>query len=120
MNVLDELQKRFRTALATLIDDPEPYVEMVRPSGDVRHGDYQANCAMPLGGQLGRPPREVAEELVDAARCGLQRQVEAGRFSADALDLLEPLRLQVESGQSPGQAVLDRLDRGIPNAIDTA
>lgn len=64
--------------------------------------------------------REVAEELVDAARCGLQRQVEAGRFSADALDLLEPLRLQVESGQSPGQAVLDRLDRGIPNAIDTA
>lgn len=70
MNVLDELQKRFRTALATLIDDPEPYVEMVRPSGDVRHGDYQANCAMPLGGQLGRPPREVAEELVSKFDAG--------------------------------------------------
>ena len=59
MNLLEELKNRFRPALATLTDAPESFVEMVRPSGDVRHGDYQANCAMPLGGQLKQPPRHL-------------------------------------------------------------
>ncbi|MCA9115638.1 MAG: arginine--tRNA ligase [Planctomycetaceae bacterium] len=66
MNLLEELKNRFRPALATLTDAPEAFVEMVRPSGDVRHGDYQANCAMPLGGQLKQPPRQVAEAIVQA------------------------------------------------------
>ena len=64
--------------------------------------------------------REAAEELVDASRAGLTRQVDAGRFSADVLGLLDPLVAQIESGQSPGQAILDRLDRGIPSAIGIA
>ena len=37
---------------------------MVRRSQDPKFGDYQANFAMPLGKQLGRPPREVAAEIV--------------------------------------------------------
>jgi arginyl-tRNA synthetase len=39
-------------------------LDMVRPSQDPRFGDYQANMAMTLGKQLGRPPREVAQEIV--------------------------------------------------------
>lgn len=38
---------------------------MVRRSQDPKFGDYQANCAMPLGKQLSRPPREVAAEIVE-------------------------------------------------------
>ena len=64
MNILSELQVRFRTALAGLVDDPAELVEMVRPSQDPKFGDYQANFAMPLGKRLGRPPREVAAEVV--------------------------------------------------------
>ncbi len=37
---------------------------MVRPTQDPKFGDFQANCAMPLGKQLGKPPREVAAEIV--------------------------------------------------------
>ena len=37
---------------------------MVLPSQDAKFGDYQANCAMPLGKQLGKPPREIAQQLV--------------------------------------------------------
>ena len=37
---------------------------MVKPAQDSKFGDYQANCAMPLGKQLGRPPREIAAELI--------------------------------------------------------
>ena len=64
MNILSQLQARFRTALAPVVDDPTELLAMVRTSQDAKFGDYQANFAMPLGKRLGRPPREVAEEVV--------------------------------------------------------
>jgi arginyl-tRNA synthetase len=64
MNVLAELKSRLRHALSTLSDEPDPLLEMVRQSQDPKFGDYQANFAMPLGKQLGRPPRDVAAEVV--------------------------------------------------------
>ena len=65
MNALTELQQRFRAALTGLSEDPELLLEMIRPAQDARFGDYQANCAMPLGKQLGKPPREVAEQILE-------------------------------------------------------
>ena len=64
MSILLELADRFRRVLSDLVDDPEPLLEMLRPSQDPRFGDYQANFAMPLGKRLGRSPREVAAEIV--------------------------------------------------------
>src|SRR5690348_8232230 len=65
MNICHELQQRFHAALAGLVDDPAPYSLLVKPAQDARHGDYQANCAMPLAKVLGKPPREVAQLLID-------------------------------------------------------
>ena len=48
---------------------------MVLPSQDAKFGDYQANFAMPLGKQLGKPPREIAA---------------AARRRLDVADLCEP------------------------------
>src|SRR5271169_5714206 len=64
MNILAELQNRFRQALAGIVDDPMELLALVRPSQDPKFGDYQANFAMPLGKRLGRPPREVAAQVV--------------------------------------------------------
>jgi arginyl-tRNA synthetase len=64
MNLLHQVQRPFRAALAQLVDDPEPYAALVRAAQDPRFGDYQANCAMPLAKVLGRNPRDVAEEIV--------------------------------------------------------
>jgi arginyl-tRNA synthetase len=69
MNILAELQNRFRTALQGLVDDPTDLLAMVRPSQDPKFGDYQANFAMSLGKRLGRPPRDVATEV--AARLAI-------------------------------------------------
>src|SRR5690606_1073342 len=55
----------FAAALATLVDDPRAALEMIRPAQDARFGDYQANCAMPLSKQLGKPSRVVAEQIVE-------------------------------------------------------
>ncbi len=81
MSILAELQDRFRRALVDLADidsadadlagDVEELLELIRRrpllrSGarDPKFGDYQANFAMPLGKRLGRPPREIATQIV--------------------------------------------------------
>jgi arginyl-tRNA synthetase len=64
MNLLHLLQNQFRTALAGLVPDATPYVEMVKPSQAGRFGDYQANCAMPLQKVLDKKPRDIATDLV--------------------------------------------------------
>jgi arginyl-tRNA synthetase len=65
MNILTELKARFRGVLADLDDDPAELLAMIRPAQDPRFGDYQANCAMPLGNRLGKSPRDVAAEIVN-------------------------------------------------------
>lgn len=67
MNILAALQDHFRSALEQLTDgaDVESLVSMITPAQDSRFGDYQANCAMPLGKQLGKAPRDIAAELIE-------------------------------------------------------
>src|SRR5437660_12936194 len=63
MNPLQLIRQKFRVALTGLVPDVEPYVAMVKPAQDARHGDYQANCAMSLAKELGKKPRDVAQEI---------------------------------------------------------
>ena len=65
MNIRSELKTRFREILAKLADNPNELLEMVRQSQDAKFGDYQANFAMPLAKRLGRPPRDVAAEIIE-------------------------------------------------------
>jgi arginyl-tRNA synthetase len=72
MNVLSLIRSRFSAAIVKLTEaSPLPadeiagLVDMVRPSQDPKFGDYQANCAMPLGKRLGQPAREVAQKIVE-------------------------------------------------------
>jgi arginyl-tRNA synthetase len=64
MNLLALLQRKFHDALTGLVANPAEYAVLVKPSARHELGDYQANCAMPLGKALGKPPRQVAEEIV--------------------------------------------------------
>jgi len=64
MSILPDLRARFRHALTELVDSPEEFLELIRRSQDPKFGDYQANFAMPLGKRLGRPPRDVAAQVV--------------------------------------------------------
>src|SRR6516225_2727765 len=70
MNILQLIQQKFRQALAPMVADPAPYVAMVKPAGDPRFGDYQANCAMSLAKVLKRKPPEVAREIADRLDLG--------------------------------------------------
>ena len=64
MNILSELKSRFCVVLSELVEDPMELLGMIRPAQDAKFGDYQANVAMPLGKALGKPPREIAAEIV--------------------------------------------------------
>jgi arginyl-tRNA synthetase len=75
MNLLSVLQTRFAAALSALAGpaglsaaEIAELAGMVRPSQDPKFGDYQANCAMPLGKRLGRPPRDVAKQVLAELR----------------------------------------------------
>ena len=39
---------------------------MLKPTQNPDHGDFQANCAMKLGGALKASPRQVAQRIIDA------------------------------------------------------
>jgi arginyl-tRNA synthetase len=64
MHLPNLLQQRFVKAITGLVDDPQKYASMIRATADPKHGDYQANCAMPLSKIVGKNPRDVATELV--------------------------------------------------------
>ena len=66
MYLLREIRRRFSAPLATLVnnDDIDPLLEMILSSQDAKFGDYQANCAMPLGKRLGESPREIAQRII--------------------------------------------------------
>ena len=68
MNILNELKQRFAAALDQFDADTSSAIDLIRPAQDSRFGDYQANCAMPLGKQLGRPPRDVAQQIADQVK----------------------------------------------------
>jgi len=64
VNILKKLQDVFRQVLVTKTPNAEEYVKMIHQSR--RPGvDYQVNFCMKLGRELGRPPREVAQEIID-------------------------------------------------------
>ncbi|QDV30068.1 Arginine--tRNA ligase [Planctopirus ephydatiae] len=68
MNLLQLLRQRLRDALVTLTPEPENFVDMLRPAGDTRFGDFQANCAMPMQKSIGKPAREIAEQIVQGLK----------------------------------------------------
>ena len=65
MNALAEIKSRFASTLQSMVDSPDELLGMIRPAKDATFGDYQANIAMPLGKKLGKPPRDIATEIVD-------------------------------------------------------
>ena len=64
MDFLSELRSRLRTALSSLTDTPDSFVEMLKPSQDAKFGDFQANCAMPLAKARKQTPRDVAAAII--------------------------------------------------------
>ncbi len=72
MNAISLIRRRLAVALEPICASADPalevapLLEMVKPSGDPKFGDYQANFAMSLGGKVGKQPRDLATEIVAA------------------------------------------------------
>lgn len=63
MNLLSLIRRKFVPVLEGYAVEPGPLLDLIRPAQDARHGDFQANFAMSLAKQLGRNPRELAEQI---------------------------------------------------------
>lgn len=70
-DVTTQLKDALLTALVEAFGDAYADADpMLNPAGNPQFGDYQANLAMKLGKQLGKPPREVAQAVVDRLAVG--------------------------------------------------
>ena len=59
-----QLEASLRAAVGAALGPEAADVDpLLRPSGQPRFGDFQANLAMSLGKTLGRPPREIAQQI---------------------------------------------------------
>lgn len=70
MQILSQISQRFQEALTGWVEDPASYAERVAAAKDPRHGDYQANIAMPLAKPLGKKPQDIADELIGRLNLG--------------------------------------------------
>ena len=120
MSLLRDIKKKFAVPLRDLTDNVPAMLEMIRPSQDDKFGDYQVNCAMPLQKIVGKPPREIAQQIVDnVALDGLCSNIEiAGpgfinlTISDDLLKRMLTIavaddRLGVEKTPEPKKYVID-------------
>jgi arginyl-tRNA synthetase len=62
--IRDSLERSVRDALVAIGVDPPASVQLEQPARR-EHGDWSSNVALALSKQVGRPPRELAGELVD-------------------------------------------------------
>ena len=120
MDFLHELRGRFAATLAPVIEDAEPYAGMLRAAGDPKFGDFQANMAMPLGKALGRPPREIAAEIVGRLEVAdlcetpeiagpgfINLRIRDDRLAAETKLLAADARLGVTPVAAPQTVVID-------------
>jgi arginyl-tRNA synthetase len=63
LGVERDLDQLFKTAAAQAFGNDVTFDPVIRPS---KHADFQANGALAMAKQLGRPPRDVATELLAA------------------------------------------------------
>jgi arginyl-tRNA synthetase len=114
-----------RAVIAALGPEHAQADPLLRLAKDARHGDFQANIALPLGKASGQPPRDLAQKIaahieqgellskVDVAGPGfINLTVSAQLLEQVAVRMLADERLAVESLLTPSTTVIDY---GSPN-----
>jgi arginyl-tRNA synthetase len=120
MNILSVLKSRFATALDAMTEDAAEFSGMIRTAQDPKFGDYQANCAMPLGKRMGQPPRDIATQLVEQIDVGgmfktpevagpgfINLTIDDQWLQSAVNGLVNDDRLGVESVTTPQKFVID-------------
>jgi arginyl-tRNA synthetase len=114
-----------RAVVAALGPEHAQADPLLRLAKDARHGDFQANIALPLGKLLGQPPRDLAQRIaaqieqgellskVEVAGPGfINLTVSAQLLEQVAAHMLADERLAVAPLPSPATTVIDY---GSPN-----
>jgi arginyl-tRNA synthetase len=71
MSTVTELKTRIQRALVAAFGEEFAQNDpMIAATSDPKHGDYQVNVAMSLSKKLGKPPRQIAQELMDKLDLG--------------------------------------------------
>jgi len=120
MNILALLRARFKPVLSELVDDAGPLLEMIRPAGDPKFGDYQANFAMGLAKKLGKSPRDLATEVVAAVNvddlCEAPEVAGPGFINLKLRD--EWIQQQLQSAKTDARIGIEKVDAPRTYVVD--
>lgn len=65
-SINEQLTQKFQDALVKSFGEEFKEIDpQVTTARDLRHGDYQANIALPLAKKLGKNPREIAQTIIN-------------------------------------------------------
>lgn len=120
-DLFEQLKQTLSAALARALGDAYADADpLLNPAGNPKFGDYQANLAMPLGKKLGKPPREVAQLVVEKLETGgliekvqiagpgfINLHLSRSALAAAAAALLVDERLGVAPLEKPQTVVVD-------------
>lgn len=119
MNILANLKSEFAKAIDAVSADNSQFAGMIRQAQDAKFGDYQANCAMPMGKKMGQAPRDIATQLVEhITLTGFKTPEVAGPgfinltidddwLESAVNDLINDDRLGVAAVETPERFVID-------------
>ncbi|MBA2113240.1 arginine--tRNA ligase [Bremerella alba] len=120
MNILALLRARFKPVLEPLTDEVGPLLEMIRPAGDPKFGDYQANFAMGLAKKLGKSPRDLATEVVESVKledlCEAPEVAGPGFINLKLRD--EWIQRQLENAKTDPRIGIEKVDAPRTYVVD--
>jgi arginyl-tRNA synthetase len=71
ISISEQLKNLFSEALVAAFGNELAGVDpLVNPTNNPKFGDYQSNIALPLAKKLGKPPRAIAQEIIDRLNIG--------------------------------------------------
>jgi arginyl-tRNA synthetase len=71
ISINEQLKNIFSEALVAAFGNELKGVDpLINPTNNPKFGDYQSNIALPLAKKLGKPPRAIAQEIIDRLNIG--------------------------------------------------
>jgi arginyl-tRNA synthetase len=71
ISISEQLKNLFSEALVAAFGNELAGVDpLVNPTNNPKFGDYQSNIALPLAKKLGKPPRAIAQEIINHLNLG--------------------------------------------------
>jgi arginyl-tRNA synthetase len=121
ISISEQLKNLFSEALVAAFGDELTGIDpLINPTNNPKFGDYQSNIALPLAKKLGKPPRAIAQEIIDRLDIGDLGETPEIAGAGFINITLKPsyLEKQLNSIQTDSRLGVEKVDRSQKVVVD--